>query len=426
MESDFMANIDLDSDSISNWERINHIGSGRFEFFKVRLFGARHFVKQPTSRYAQDLQTIESLRKEFNIGYNLSHPYIVKYLRMESGAVFQEYVDGLSIQQMIDSQDIRLKSPQFLEHICRQLLEAASYIHSHGVVHNDIKSDNVMITRIGNQVKLIDFGGAYTDSWDATQGYTPAYKAPEQEYGRSNVYTDIFQIGKLMEELAPLAGASRGWRSFIKKATASDINARFSSDHEAISAISKYNHLSKIGIAVAIAMAIGCVVALSLHTLRIKSSPVISSDTAKADTINKIIHAESEEIVTLPILNPNASISDYEKQQSVFETIDTKLEKFIIDKYNKEVFTECQKYEEMTNAEERSKQDLYIHQSVMPKVIDDTMLYVETLAETYPEQAEHIRIKATDLLNDQQTLAALRLEKAFKKFNGYDENINLD
>lgn len=383
-----------------------------------------HFVKRPTSRYAHDLQTTEALRKEFIIGYNISHPSIVKYMRMENGAVFQEYIDGLSLQQMIDDNDIRLESPQFLERMCRQLLEATAYIHSLGVVHNDIKPENVMITRIGDNVKLIDFGGAYTDSWDATQGYTQAYKAPEQEDGQSNVYTDIFQIGKLIEELVPLSGASRRWRSFIKKATATDVNARFSSDNDAITAIPKHNSHYKIGIAASITLAIAGVLALYLNTHREQQEIPAEILTAEADTTKVIMPDTSEGIVTLPTPDANEFNSRDEKQPSVNEIIDAKLTKYITDKYNKEVFTECRKYEEMTDENERSEQDKYIHQFVMIKAIEDAMQYAETLAESYPEKADYIRIKATDLLNAQQTIAGLRLEKAFKKF--YGQRLNLD
>lgn len=232
MESGFIS--EMNPGSEMEWEPIRHRGSGRFEFFKVRLFGAMHFVKRPTTRYAHDLQTTESLRKEFNVGYNLSHPYIVKYLRMEDGAVYEEYVDGLSLQQMIEQNDLRLKSPQFLERMCRQLLEATAYLHSHGVVHNDIKPENVMITRIGDHVKLVDLGAAYSDMWDSTPGYTPSYKAPEQGTELTNIYTDIFLIGKLMEELSAYAGIKSQWEDFIKRATCKVPKFRFSTDEDAM------------------------------------------------------------------------------------------------------------------------------------------------------------------------------------------------
>ena len=170
MESGFISTQQIDS--TPEWTPISHKGSGRYEFFKVR----RH-----------DLITTEALKKEFHIGCNLSHPSIVKYIGMENGAVFEEYVDGLSLREMIDRKDKRLQSPEFIARICRQLLEAVAYLHSCGVIHNDIKPENVMVSRIDNHVKLVDLGCAYTSMWDSTQGYTPAYKAPEQGGGDTNL-----------------------------------------------------------------------------------------------------------------------------------------------------------------------------------------------------------------------------------------------
>lgn len=252
MESGFISDIDLDTDS--DWQPIPHHGSGHFEFFKVRHFGALLFAKRPTSAFRHDLVTTESLKKEFYIGYNLNHPSIVKYVKMEDGVVFEEYVDGVSLRDMIDSGDIRLRSPRFLEHVCRDLLKAVAYLHSKGVIHNDIKPENVMISRIDNQLKLVDLGAATSDMWDATGGFTPAYRAPEQGVAPTNVYTDIYLVGKLMEQLVPIAGVRRLWGKFLKKATSEKTSERFTSDNEALAAVPDVNQTKKIGIVVIVVL----------------------------------------------------------------------------------------------------------------------------------------------------------------------------
>ncbi len=228
-----------------DWQPIIHHASGRFEFFLVRHYGALHFVKRPAPDYRHDLLTTESLKKEFHLGYRLTHPAIVRYMKMEEGAVYEEYVDGLSLREMIDSDDSRLHSPDFISRLCRQLLDATAYLHSRGIVHNDIKPENVMVARIGDQLKLVDLGAATSDMWDATEGFTPGYKAPEQGTNPTNVHTDIYLIGKLMQELAPRAGAERQWKKFIAKATAENPSDRFQSDAEAVAAIPAVNRPSK-------------------------------------------------------------------------------------------------------------------------------------------------------------------------------------
>ena len=63
---------------------------------------------------------------------------------------------------------------------------------------------NIMLTRIGNDVKLIDLGCCCTDTFDDTQGHTPAFGAPEQlASGRVDERTDIYALGKIIA-LLPL------------------------------------------------------------------------------------------------------------------------------------------------------------------------------------------------------------------------------
>ncbi len=82
-------------------------------------------------------------------------------------------------------------------------------MHTQGVLHLDLKPENVMITRVGNAVKVIDFGCAYCSADDSTSGFTLEYRAPEQENGTTNAYTDIYLIGRIMEELTAHADCRR-------------------------------------------------------------------------------------------------------------------------------------------------------------------------------------------------------------------------
>lgn len=235
MASDFHTH--LSDPSRGDWHAIDSEGSGRFRFYKTRVHGKLHFVKVLSDSYRQDLRSLLSLRKEFEIGYNLEHPNIVRYLYLEDDALFEEYIDGKSLRQLLDEEAPVLKEKGFIEEVARQLLEAVEYIHSKGVLHLDLKPENVMITRVGNCVKIVDFGCAYIAADETTQGFTLQYKAPEQGNGETNAYTDIYLIGKIIEEVSAAAGCPSRWRRFVATATAEKPADRFRTEEEAIAAI---------------------------------------------------------------------------------------------------------------------------------------------------------------------------------------------
>ncbi|MDE5868918.1 MAG: protein kinase, partial [Muribaculaceae bacterium] len=216
---------------------------GRYIFFKTRRYGKLHFEKRVADRYLNDILTVEALRKEFEIGYGLEHQGIVKYLAYENNSIFEEYIDGCTLREMLDNRDKRLRSPGFLQQVCRQILNALEYLHRHDVVHLDLKPENVMVSNIGNVVKLIDLGSARNGAFDNTEGYTPGYMAPEQKGDSStDLRTDIFLVGKLMQELAKHTCATATWTKFVDKATNASPDMRFATAAEALEAIPVQNH----------------------------------------------------------------------------------------------------------------------------------------------------------------------------------------
>lgn len=214
------------------------ISSGRYLFFKERIHGRLHFVKTPLPELSADLRCREALAKEFELGYQLDHPGIVRYLRYDGVSVFEEYVDGLTLRAMIDQDDERLRSPRFVYHTCRAIFEALAYLHSHDILHLDLKPENVMITRVGSAVKIIDLDCARSAGRDATPGFTPGVEAPEQRAGGElGPYTDIYLAGGIAALLARHAGCSRRWARFVARATAPEPARRFASAAEALAAM---------------------------------------------------------------------------------------------------------------------------------------------------------------------------------------------
>jgi serine/threonine protein kinase len=113
-----------------------------------------------------------------------------------------EYVDGLTLGAFVEENPAYFKSVQNANRFLTQLLEVVGYLHQHQIVHLDLKPSNILITRIGHDVKLADLGYCYTDTYTDTMGRTDKYAAPEQIHGEQvDARTDIYAIGKLMESL---------------------------------------------------------------------------------------------------------------------------------------------------------------------------------------------------------------------------------
>lgn len=222
--------------SSQNEESLNvKSSSGRFLFFKVRLFGVNHFIKRPSPEFKADYLTHASLRKEYAIGMQLNHPGIVRYVSFDGESLCEEYIEGDTLKQLIDRKDPRLKDQTFLLRLFREILDALDYIHTKGIVHQDLKPENIMINKIGQQIKIIDFGCAVGNLADEAQGFTPGYAAPEQLEGKANVSTDIYQTGKVIEELTKNNPHLRKkWRKFITGSLSEIPEKRFQSAREAM------------------------------------------------------------------------------------------------------------------------------------------------------------------------------------------------
>jgi serine/threonine protein kinase len=169
--------------------------------FCVKLYGKLHFLKRLKAEYSGDIRYQEALRKEYETGYRLEHPNLVRYISLTDDGILMEYVDGETLTYRL-AKHPKYFNKQNTEKFLRQLLDAVSYLHSHQVLHLDLKPDNIMLTRINSDVKLTDLGCCYTDTFIDTQGRTNAFAAPEQLSG-SNVdeRTDSYAIGKILQLL---------------------------------------------------------------------------------------------------------------------------------------------------------------------------------------------------------------------------------
>ena len=156
-------------------------------------------------RFAQDSQFVERFRREAAAAAGLMHPNVVGVFdRGEVDGTYyiaMEYVEGSSLKELIDR---GLNVAQAVE-ITRQILAAERFAHEHGIVHRDIKPQNVIVDPAG-RVRVLDFGIARAGASEITQTGsvmgTAQYLSPEQAQGLDVApSSDIYSTGVVLYEM---------------------------------------------------------------------------------------------------------------------------------------------------------------------------------------------------------------------------------
>ena len=274
------------SDNQSRFDAIEQVESqgATCDTFRVKLYGKLHFLKRLKAEYAGDIRYREALRKEFETGYQLEHPNLVRYLSLDKNGILMEYVDGETLSQRLTKNPDYFNEQKHTDKFVRQLLGVLGYLHSHQVLHLDLKPDNILLTHINNDVKLIDLGFCRTDAFVDTQGYTSGFAAPEQlSGGEVDVRTDIYAFGKI---LALLPNHSL-YNKVIARCTAENPSARYQSIDEILYDI---NHRRRYFLYAAAFAAIVAVLAIgiTLLTHRQTAAPVIQE--TPADSVVQMVN----------------------------------------------------------------------------------------------------------------------------------------
>jgi len=159
-------------------------------------------LKIPHEHLLDDREFVERFLREGSLGATIHHPNIIRIF--EAGTyertpfIAMELVDGETLESRL-ARDGALPAAEALE-IARGIALALDYAHVKGVVHRDIKPDNVMLLADGS-VKVMDFGIARVDAapgLTATHTYlgTPLYSAPEAiDPGQVGPHSDIYSLG---------------------------------------------------------------------------------------------------------------------------------------------------------------------------------------------------------------------------------------
>lgn len=194
------------ANQFSNFELIHNSKNGYSELYKAKRYGKWYVLKHLTDKEKDNPRFQSLLEKEFDIAIQLSHQNIVQTVTFEDIpqlgiCIVQEFIDGVTWNDFFSKNNISKKETF---RILSELCDALTYIHNKQIVHRDIKPNNILITRDGHHVKLIDFGLADKDDFDILKepAGTTAFASPEQKTrNKIDNRSDIFALGKLLQDI---------------------------------------------------------------------------------------------------------------------------------------------------------------------------------------------------------------------------------
>lgn len=260
--------------------------------------GAQVAIKLMLPELARYAEAVDRFRHEAHATAQLSHRGIVRIFDLiefgesRSIAIVMELLRGRTLAAVLDERE-RLPLKDSLE-IILPLLSALSYAHAAGVVHRDLKPDNVFLAVDPDGLvtpKILDFGISklcFTDRAATREGCaigTPGYMSPEQAKGLSSVdgRSDLFNVGILLYEMLsgknpfapcrrdklaevmkrvpkPLRGVSAEMQRVVFRALAKDPELRFADATQlarALRSASRPSYRVAGGLAVGLTLLVG-------------------------------------------------------------------------------------------------------------------------------------------------------------------------
>jgi serine/threonine protein kinase len=223
----------LEGARLGAYELIERVGSGGMaEVYRAKqlsAFGREVAVKVIRRGFSEDPLFRQRFLREAQAIAKLSHPHILPLIEFgeERDILYlvMPYFSGGTLRSLME----RVQGPLSLRdsvEILEQLCDAVQYAHEQGIVHRDIKPQNVLIQR-GKHLLLADFGIA-RDTSDERLTMTGAgvgtveYMAPEQAMGKGDQRSDVYSLGILLYQMVcgrvPFTG-STPMETLMKQAT---------------------------------------------------------------------------------------------------------------------------------------------------------------------------------------------------------------
>lgn len=240
--------------------------------YRVCRDGRLYFMKLLRPELFPNHSNRVLLQKEFALGKSIEHNNVVKYDSIyeseEEMYILMEYVQGSTVEEKLKNDTTFFKKEHNIRRFTLQLLDGLKALHSKGIAYVDINTGNIMLTQVGDNVKIVDLGFCFSNEFShATFGVTKDFAAPEileGNTGNIDERSDIYAVGCLLGYIKKKSGArySRYFENIIKRCIKKEKTERFATADEVISAINAHHKRRSILFGIILLLAVLCGVAL--------------------------------------------------------------------------------------------------------------------------------------------------------------------
>ncbi|XP_036415033.1 NUAK family SNF1-like kinase 2 [Colossoma macropomum] len=213
------------------YEFLETLGKGTYGKVKkaVERSGRMVAIKSIRKENIKDEQDLTHIRREIEIMSSLNHPYIITIYEVfenkDKIVIVMEYASKGDLFDYISERQVSEKEAR---HFFRQIVSAVHYCHRNGIVHRDLKLENILLDQNGD-VKIADFGLSNLygrDEYLQTYCGSPLYASPEIVNGRpyKGPEVDSWSLGVLLYTLVhgamPFDG--RDYKSLVRQISTGD------------------------------------------------------------------------------------------------------------------------------------------------------------------------------------------------------------
>ncbi|MBR4147475.1 MAG: serine/threonine protein kinase [Bacteroidales bacterium] len=248
---------------------------GPSRLFTAIYKGRKVVIKTLKAEFAQDDQCRENLKKEYEITSQLDYKFIRKALGFENiqglgESIIFEYIDGKSLAEHVRVGTLNEKQ---IKSVLIDLCDGLNYMHQRGIIHCDLKPENIMVTAADFRAKIIDIGLPETEYKTDRELLIKEneFIAPELIKGEeADPRSDVYSMGKIIEFIVERNMLSQ-FSSVATHCTQFSREQRFDSISDVRSVITKGYSMVKLIILLLVLAALGVLAYLYIPKIVEKS-----------------------------------------------------------------------------------------------------------------------------------------------------------